>query len=390
MGLRGSIGSESRVLVATVIGWAAAFLGLALLSPLLPSIIQSLSLSAFEAGVAMSLAWGLYAAGQFPGGRLSEAASRKTVLIGSLTLTTAGCLLLVTTASTFFVFLVGTAVMGFGAGLYPSVGIAVVHDTYTTRRGQALGVLVASGDAAGMISGLLAAGVIAVEVWQRAYLPVVGLLVLGTAINHWWTVGDYGRPTSFDLSVKATLNRLFGTPRLRLETAAFLLWMFAFQATISFLPTFLQVEKGASVLLAGAGFALLWAVGIVVKPITGRMGDRYGYLRVCGWTLAVSVVGLASLLLATATWQLVVAIPLFAVGLLGTTPNVFAHVTTAMPDASVGGDVGALRTVFFGVGSLGPVYVGYTTDLSSFTLAFAGLMGCLATAALIMVLLDRA
>lgn len=390
MGLRGSIGRDSRVLIATVIGWGAAFLGIALLSPLLPSIIQSLSLSAFEAGVAMSLAWGLYAVGQFPGGRLSETASRKTVLIGSLVLTTVGCLLLITTASTFLVFLLGTAVMGFGAGLYPSVGIAVVHDTYTSRRGQALGVLVASGDAAGMISGLLAAGLIAVEVWQRAYLPVVGLLVLGTAVNHWWTVGDYGWPSSFDLSIRATLGRLFGTPRLRRETAAFLLWMFAFQATISFLPTFLQVEKGASVLLAGTGFALLWAVGIVVKPVAGRVGDRYGYLRVCGWTMAVSVVGLAALLVATERWQLVVAIPLFAVGLLGTTPNVFAHVTSAMPDASVGGDVGALRTVFFGVGSLGPVYVGYTTDLSSYTLAFGGLGVCLAMAALIMVRLERA
>lgn len=389
MGLRGSIGSDSRVLIATVVGWGAAFLGIALLSPLLPSIIQSLSLSAFEAGVAMSLAWGLYAVGQFPGGRLSEAASRKTVLIGSLTLTTGGCLLLITTASTYLPFLVGTAVMGFGAGLYPSVGIAVIHDTYTSRRGQALGVLVASGDAAGMISGLLAAGLIAVDVWQRAYLPVVGLLVIGTAVNHWWTVGDYGRPTSFDLSIRATIGRLFGTPRLRRETAAFLLWMFAFQATISFLPTFLQVEKGASVLLAGTGFALLWAVGIVVKPIAGRVGDRYGYLRVCGWTMAVSVLGLAALLATTATWQLAIAIPLFAIGLLGTTPNVFAHVTTEMPDASVGGDVGALRTVFFGVGSLGPVYVGYTTDLSSYTVAFAGLGACLAAAALIMVALER-
>ena len=386
---RGSVADESRVLVATSLGWAAAFLGVALLSPLLPSIIRSLDMTAFEAGIAMSIAWGLYAAGQYPGGRLSESASRKTVLIGALTLTTVGCLLLITTASTFAIFLVGTAVMGFGAGLYPSVGIAVVHDTYTSRRGQALGVLVASGDAAGMVSGLLAAGLIAVEVWERAYVPVVGLLVIGTYVNHRWTVGDYGLPSSFDLSVRATIGRLFGTTRLRWETTAFLLWMFAFQATISFLPTFLQAEKGTSVGLAGAGFALLWLVGIVVKPIAGRVGDRYGYLPVCGATMAVAVFGLGALLVATTTWQLAIAIPLFAVGLLGTTPNVFAHVTTAMPDASVGGDVGALRTVFFGVGSLGPVYVGYITDHSNYTLAFAGLAVCLGGAAAIIFLLER-
>lgn len=370
-------GGQRRVLAATSLGYGAAFLGITLLSPLLPSIIDSLDLSAVQAGAAMSVAWGLYAVGQYPGGRLSEAGSRKTVLVWSLAIVCGGSLLLAA-GSTYGAFLLATAVVGLGAGLYSPVGIAVVFDAFAARRGQALGVLFGSGDAAGVVSGGIAAGVISVALWRTAYLPIAGLLLVAILLVHRWTDGPYGVPTAMELSIADTARRLFGTSRRRWEIVAFLLWMFAFQATISFLPTFLRVDKGATIGLASGGFALLWFVGILVKPVAGQLGDRYGHFRLCGVTMGVAAVGLGGLVLAATPALLVAAVIAFAAGLLATTPNVFAHVTGTMPDASVGGDVGALRTVFFGVGSLGPVYVGIATDLWSYGAAFTGMVACLA------------
>jgi len=43
------------------------------------------------------------------------------------------------------------------------------------------------------------------------------------------------------------------------------------------------------------------------------------------------------------------------------------------PDDSLGGDFGASKTVYTGIGSLGPTYVGVAAAHFSYTAAFAGL-----------------
>ncbi|USZ69909.1 hypothetical protein NGM10_16010 (plasmid) [Halorussus salilacus] len=55
------------------------------------------------------------------------------------------------------------------------------------------------------------------------------------------------------------------------------------------------------------------------------------------------------------------------------------------PDSSMGGDMGATRTVYLGVGAVGPAYVGYVAEVASYTAAFVGLAVCLLAAAGILV-----
>jgi hypothetical protein len=59
------------------------------------------------------------------------------------------------------------------------------------------------------------------------------------------------------------------------------------------------------------------------------------------------------------------------------------------PDGSMGGDLGATRTVYLGLGSLGPSYVGFVAGRVSYAAAFAGLLGCLLVSAAIVVGLAR-
>jgi hypothetical protein len=59
------------------------------------------------------------------------------------------------------------------------------------------------------------------------------------------------------------------------------------------------------------------------------------------------------------------------------------------PDGSMGGDLGATRTVYLGLGSLGPSYVGFVAGRVSYAVAFAGLLGCLLVSAAIVVGLAR-
>jgi MFS family permease len=77
----------------------------------------------------------------------------------------------------------------------------------------------------------------------------------------------------------------------------------------------------------------------------------------------------------------VAAVAVFAVGLLAFPPVMQSYLMDAFPDSSAGGDLGAMRTVYIGIGALGPTYVGATATLASYDLAFWGLVVALLAAA---------
>jgi hypothetical protein len=58
------------------------------------------------------------------------------------------------------------------------------------------------------------------------------------------------------------------------------------------------------------------------------------------------------------------------------------------PKESMGGDLGTMRTFYIGIGSLGPTYVGFVSDISSYTTAFGGLIACMLASAIIVVLFE--
>lgn len=67
-------------------------------------------------------------------------------------------------------------------------------------------------------------------------------------------------------------------------------------------------------------------------------------------------------------------------------PVVQAHLMDTFPDNTMGVDLGGMRTIYIEAGRLGPTYVGYTADLESYTLAFAGLVICLLLCAAVIAL----
>jgi MFS family permease len=77
----------------------------------------------------------------------------------------------------------------------------------------------------------------------------------------------------------------------------------------------------------------------------------------------------------------IAAIAVFAVGYKAQFPIADAILLDAAPDANVGGDLGAARAIFLGIGALGPVYLGVVATTLSYRVAFAGLVACLLAAA---------
>jgi predicted MFS family arabinose efflux permease len=373
-------GPTGRLLLAASVGWATIQTGRLVLSPMLPAIMADLRITEFEAGVAFTVMWGLYALGQYPSGRLSDRLTRPSLLVPGLALLAVGFLALAS-ASNYALYLLGAGVVGAGAGLYPTAARALVSDLFVDRRGQAFGLHTASGDFGGAASAALAVAVLAVATWQAAFPPVVVVLLVVLLALHAWRPEPYEfRRTGLD--VGGTARRLFGNRRFGVLLAAYVLYAFTWQGVVGFLPAFLQNAKGFSTGLAGGGFAALFVVGVFVKPVSGTASDRVGSkATVGGAALVVGAAALAATVAADAAALVAAGVVGFAAGLMAFPPAMQAHLMDAFPDASMGGDLGAARTVYIGLGSLGPTYVGFVAERAGYVPAFVGLVACLLVAA---------
>ena len=368
-------GYDGRVLAAISVGWLAIRLGREAIPPLLPVIIDDVGISPSTAGVGLTAMWLVYALSQYPGGRLSDALSRKTVLTASLGVVVAGFVVLVG-VTTYAGLLAGFVLVGLGAGLYFAPARALLADTFPHRRGQVFGIQ----SSAGSIGAAAAAGVTLVAIslgtWQYSFLPVVVVLTAVLVSLTLWHREAYVLKR-VDLKLAGTSKRIFAGGRLPYLLLAYVLVSFSWQGFLGFLPTYLQAEKGFGQGLASGAFATVFIVAIVVGPLAGRLADSASRMVVGSVGILVGVCGLLVLVGSSVTALVVGGILLFAVGMRSFPPVMQAYIMGLFPDESMAGDFGAMKTIWTGLGSFAPAYVGFVAARESYGLAFGGLAACL-------------
>jgi predicted MFS family arabinose efflux permease len=355
------------------------FLGRGVLPPLLPALVESLSISLSSAGIGLSILWVSYAVAHYPGGRLADRLTRKTPLVASIVAVLCGFVLLVT-VRTYATFLLGVTLVGLGHGLYWPSARGLIADLFVQRRSQALGIQVSASAAGTALSAGLAVAALSVATWQSSFVPtILGLGVIGLLLHRWnresYTV------SRVDLDILPTARRLFTTRRMLVLTGSYCLFAFAWLGVMNFLPTFLHVEKEFSLAVGSGAYALFYALGIVVSPLAGKVGDRVPRIPAASGTLLVTAAGAVVLLLADSIVGIGVGVVLFATGIWGTPPVLQASVLTLFPDESMASDFGALKTVFTAFGAIGPAYVGFVAQRFGYTAAYAPFGACLVVAA---------
>ena len=365
-------GYSGRLLLSLSSGYLVIQFGRYILSPLLPAIIEDLEISPFLAGTALTLLTGAYALAMYPGGRLADGLNRKTVLVSALVIAIHGTGI-ISVSSTYPPFACGVVVFGVGAGLYWISLRALLADLFENRRGQAFGIQ----DALGFVGPIFAAGiavvVLATTTWRMVFPVQLGIFAVLSILAHRWIRSGY-EISRVRLNVLETGARVFGDGHVSRLVLAYSCVVFSMQAVMGFLPTFLQVEKGFSPTFASVGFGVLFLGAALTMPISGHLGDRVRYAPVAVGGLALSILGLATSIVADSRILLVSAIFVFGVGAWAFPPVIQAHLMARFPDESMGGDFGAFKTVYAAVGSLGPAYVGSLAEVSSYELGFAGLI----------------
>lgn len=367
--------------MALAFGTVALLAGQLVVSPLLPTITDAFGVTSGTAGAALTAMWACAALSMYPGGRLSDSLGRRPVLVVALVVASIG-LGLAAVAPTFPAFVLALSLIGVGIGLYEPTSMATVADLFAANRGRAYGVVSASYNVGSGVAAGIAIAALAVGGWRTAFLPAIGGLVLVAALLHRLLSATYA-PRRVRLRPGESFRRVFVTTELRYLLVLFCVNMFLWQGSISFFPTLLQVDLEVSPTVSTAAFASIFAIGLVLSPVVGALGDRIGHRRVGLSTPVVGLVGLGILLGVPTIAGLAVGTALFAVGMVAFWPVMTADLIGALGDETMGADYGLARALFYGFGSLGPTYVGLAAERTSFVAAYAGLGGCFLVSAVV-------
>lgn len=380
-------GYAGRLFVTLTVAFFVIKMGRRLLPPLLPVVVEDLAITTFGAGIALSVFTVVRAGAQYPGGRYADRLSRKTVLLASIGLAIVGFGVLAATVQ-FWMLLVGVAGIGAAAGLFVPANRALLSDLYQAKRGRAFGLNMSASDVTGIVAAGVAIAAVAAASWQAAFLlvvPALGVVLVVFA----WTSREPVEVARVPLGLRDTAGRLLGTRRYRFVIAAYSLRSFATSGVTNFLPLFLVVTQGFSFEFASAAYALRFAVGIVVKPASGYLGDRVSRPGIAAGSLAVTGVGIAVLAAAPFGAVAVGGIVIYALGQKSFGAPMQAYLMDRFPDASMGGDLGATRTTYMGIASLGPVTVGWLATVTGFRVAYASTVLLLLAATAMILWMER-
>lgn len=365
-------GHTGRIFLLLTTIWLTISLTSRMLPPLLPAIIDDLAITAFLGGVALTVERITRAGVEFPSGRLADGLTRTTVLVCCLGLVIIGVLLL-SISTTYVLFLVGVAVFGIGRGMYTPAAVAMLSDIFREKRGSAIGFNKTGSELAGIIGAGVAIVIVSVATWRGAFLPLVAILIpllIALYVTSRESV-QFGRVA---LDPRATGLRLLRTPQIRWIVVVYSLYVVASSGVSTFLPIFLIEVHGVSFAFASSAFALLYVVGLIAKPVSGIISDRIPRLYVAGGGLAIGAGGLAILVMAPLAIVAIGGVLIYAFGYRGVTPALQAFLMDRFPDETMGGDFGAVRTVYLLIGSLGPAYAGLTASVFGFVPAFASFL----------------
>ncbi|MFP9062211.1 MFS transporter [Natrialbaceae archaeon A-chndr2] len=380
-------GHSGRMFVTFTMITLFGSLGRLVLSPLLPTIITDLNITRAAAGVGLTVMWAFTAAAQFPGGRLSDRLSRKTMLVAGLGGNVLGFTMLALSDG-YAGFIISLAFVGVGTGLFIPAKYLVLSELFDERRGQAFGINSAAAEMGGVLSAVAALVVLSIGAWRLTFFPIAAVLAIGILGFHSWSSEEY-RLERVDMDIRGTARRLIGNRHLLLLLVIFSLYSFVWQGITGFLPDFLYVQKAFSESLAGNAFGGMFVVAAIVTPLAGIMGDRIGHARVGTLTPLIAAIGLGVILHFDGVVPVLLGIAIMAGGIGSFWPLLYVHLMEALPDEDMGGDFGATRTVFMGLGSIGPAYVGIVVDLADYGVAFSGFVVCLLLTTLLLVLVVR-
>jgi MFS family permease len=377
-----------RVLAVAVVANVAQFGARLAFSPVVPDAVEAFTITKSTVGLLLSGVWVAFALVQFPSGVLADRYGERRVILAAMAGTVLPSLGLAF-APSFAWFVVAAIALGAGAGLYFSVGTALLSGLFEERN-TALGIHTAGVPVAGLVLPGVVTAIALRYHWQDAFLVTAGIaalaFVLVVAGIDRTEPADPGRSLREAVRV-SLLRRLLVRREVAVTLALAVLGMFAFQALVSFYPTFLEEYWNYSETRASGLFSVLFVLFAISLFVQGRLADavsRDGVL--------VAAYLLAAAGFAVGVSKAVPGAPLLSVGLIGMGVGwagvIQARFMAGFDATERGTGFGLVRTVFVTLGSAGNAVTGALAESVDWTAAY-GLVSVLLVIAAIVVVLDN-
>jgi len=350
-----------------------------IISPLVPRLLVDFTASRTVVGGLLTGMWALFALMHYPSGVIAERLGSRMVLIVALAATCLASALLAV-APTFPLFAAAMLVLGCGAGFYFVVATGFVADRFSGQTGQALGIHSSGGAFAGFLVPVVAIVIANRYTWRHS-IAASSLFVLVVLIA-FVSLTKPEPPAKPDVDLYKALHPrkplgVLRTPGLALPLGIIVVAAFAWQAVISFLPTFLVQHWPLSEGLAATLFSTVFVLNAVAMPAIGRLGDRFGnrlaitlclVLLCSGFTILVSVDRFPALL---------VGIVCLGIG-MSYSGAIQSFFMARFDRGDRVSGFGTVRTVYMLLGSLGGVVTGTLADSFDWGVSYgvvAGLLG---------------
>jgi len=362
------------VLGLCTLAFASTMLARLVISPVVPDVTDGFGVSTGAVGLALSGMWAAYALTQFPSGILGDRFGERRVILAAVGITAVASLSL-SLAPTFAVFAVLTVALGAGAGLHYSVATTLLTKEFDDI-GRAIGIHVAGGPLAGLIAPVVATAVAARYDW-RAAIAVGAAVALPVFVGFAWRI----EPTPADRPDESMRERmairplidLLSRPPIAFTTGVAFLGAFCWQATASFLPTYLVAFRGLPETSAGLLFSAYFVVNGLAQPTTGWVSDRIGRDGAAIGTMALGVLGYA-LLVVGPEIALLPAVVCVGAAMTWGAPLQSRYFDCFEADER-GAAFGLVRTAYMVLGSTGSVVVGVLADVAGWGAAYGLLVG---------------
>ncbi len=369
---------RDTVLALCTLAFFVTMVGRLAISPVLPEIVETFSVSNAVVGLSLSGMWLAYGLAQYPSGVLADRYGERLVILVAVG-GSALAALAVSIAPVFGLFFVSTILLGAVAGLHYSVATTLLARTYDNV-GTAVGVHNSGATVAGLLTPVVVAW-IAVRFGWRLAVAVIALVGIPSAVLFAWKV----RPTEprrpetplRDRFQLGPISELLSRPPIAFTLVIAIVGEFAWQGTASFLPTFLIEHRGLSTTLAGVFFSVYFVVQGVAQIGVGAVSDRIGRDRALAGCMLAGVVGFGLLVTAAGLPSIIIGVTLVGIAMsFGSAlmPRFLRELSAEEQNAGFG----LVRTVYMIVASLGSVVVGLLADLFGWTVAFGFLAASLA------------
>lgn len=364
-----------KVIIMLCLGWVTIWIYRSALTPIFPEIQETIGkYTNTQMGLISSCYFFGYTGMQIPAGILVDKLGKKKVLIPGFILFGLAAVMISMSQSISTIY-IASVFAGIGCGSYYGSAYSLSSESIPEEKRGLSTAIINSGSAVGMGLGLIGSSLIVKQMgmpWQTMmYICIVAiiamLVIFIVVIKPEEKTVKVVKETEQEVSVEKTkmdVKKLFS---LKMITAYLLYFgtCYGYYMVVTWLPSFLQEERGFQGLAIGFSSALVAFSAIPGALFFSRLSDKHRNKKITfifGLEIAAALMLLLTVL-APSSGILLVALILYGLlGKLAVEPIIISYIADSASKENYGTTFGVFN--FFGMSSsvIAPALTGFISD----------------------------